>query len=221
MRFLLSMISGAIESIWRRWFGGWVEGTMKNKLPKWLYKILASRGTQTIFNLIVLFGIFMINAGWMVTPFSAWLIAHNISAWIIALIMTAIVQFEFWSRGHGPAFDVGRWNPQEYVERYQKVWWASIPNKIIPREHWYGFLYDFIWMLIRYTYGLIFLVPFLWSFKILWLGLVVTGLYAFCWTIYERDSWIIKYIPFQMVGGATQLAELLVGFAVGFALMWM
>lgn len=221
MQFLLSMISGTIESIWRRWFGGWVEGTMKDKLPKWLYKILASRGTQTIFNLIILFGIFMLNVGWMITPFSAWLIAHNISAWIIALIMAVIVQFEFWSRGHGPAFDIGRWNPQEYIERYQKVWWAFIPNKLIPREHWYGFLYDFIWMLVRYTYGLIFLVPFLWSFKILWLGLIVTSLYAFCWTIYERDNWIIKYIPLDMVSGATQLAELLVGFAVGFLLMWL
>ena len=46
MHFLFSTISGFIESIWRRWYGGWIEGTMEDKLPKWLYKFLSSRGTK-------------------------------------------------------------------------------------------------------------------------------------------------------------------------------
>ena len=36
-------------------------------------------------------------------------------------------------------------NERAAIERYQKVWWVFIPNKLIPEEHWYGFLYDFIW----------------------------------------------------------------------------
>ena len=77
MHFLFSTISGFIESIWRRWYGGWIEGTMEDKLPKWLYKFLSSRGTQTIFNLIFLFGIFMLNPIWTATPLCNWLITHD------------------------------------------------------------------------------------------------------------------------------------------------
>ena len=90
MHFLFSTISGFIESIWRRWYGGWIEGTMEDKLPKWLYRFLSSRGTQTIFNLIVLFGIFMLNPIWTTTPLSSWLISHGIYDWCIASIMSII-----------------------------------------------------------------------------------------------------------------------------------
>lgn len=221
MNFLFASIFGFIESIWRRWYGGWIEGTMEDKLPKWLYTFLSSRGTQTVFNLIVLFAIFMINSHFLLTPICQWLLGIGIKDWIIALIMSAIFQFEFWSRGHGPAFDEGRGEPtQETIDRYQKVWWVFIPNFLIPKQYWYGFLYDFIWMWVRYTIGLFLMIPFLWSFNILWLGLIATSIYALCWTLYERDSWILKYIPFNMASIPTQLAELLIGFITGFWLMW-
>lgn len=219
MKLLTSIISGIFESIWRRWYGGWIEHNPFE--PKWLYKLLSSRGTQTIVNFIILFTMFMINSAWMTTPLCSWLISHNVYGWILAIIMTAIFQFEFWSRGHGPAFDEGRGNTDEStINRYQKVWWAIIPNALIPQKHWYGFLYDYIWMTVRYTIGLFLMVPFLWSFNILWLGLIVSSAYALCWTISERDEWVFNYIPFNMAKSATQLAELLVGFITGFWLLW-
>ena len=221
MNFLFASIFGFIESIWRRWYGGWIEGTMEDKLPKWLYTFLSSRGTQTVFNLIVLFAIFMLNNGFLFTLFCQWLIGLGIKDWFIAAVLSIIIQFEFWSRGHGPAFDEGRGIPtQETIDRYQKVWWVFIPNFLIPKQYWYGFLYDFIWMWVRYTIGLFLMIPFLWSFNILWLGLIATSIYALCWTLYERDSWILKYIPFNMASIPTQLAELLIGFITGFWLMW-
>ena len=219
MQFILSTISGFIESIWRRWFGGWVEQAFEGKLPNWLYKILASRGTQTAFNLVFLFAVFMLNTSlWINTPLCSWLIAHGIKDWCIASIMSIIFQFQFWSRGHGPAFDIGRGTvvDEDTKRRYQKVWYAFIPNKLVPEEHWYGFLYDFIWMTARYTEGTLLMIPFLWSFEILWLGLITSGVYAFCHTLQERESWIIKYVPWGMVTVATQLAELVIGFLVGF-----
>lgn len=221
MQFILSSISGFIESLWRRWFGGWAEHYFENKLSKWLYKIISSRGTQTIFNLIFLSGVFLINSNWAGTPLSGWLISLGIPFWLLATIIAALFQFEFWSRGHGPAFDIGRGVPtQETIDRYQKVWWSIIPNKLIPEKHWYGFLYDFVWMLTRYTYGLFLIVPFLWSFNILWLGLITASVYALCWTLYEKEPWIFPLIPFNMTSNATQLAEIIVGFIVGFWLMW-
>lgn len=219
MQFILSTISGFIESIWRRWFGGWVEQSFENVLPKWAFKILASRGTQTAFNLIFLFAVFMLNTSlWINTPLCSWLMSFGVKDWCISAIMSIIFQFQFWSRGHGPAFDIGRGKTvdEDTVRRYQKVWYAFIPNKLIPEEHWYGFLYDLIWMTARYTEGTLLMIPFLWSFDILWLGLITSSVYALCWTIQERDSWVIKYIPWKMVTVATQLAELVIGFLVGF-----
>ena len=75
-------------------------------------------------------------------------------------------------------------------------------------------------MLTRYTYGLFLIVPFLWSFNILWLGLITASVYALCWTLYEKESWLFPLIPFNMTSNATQLAELIIGFIVGFWLMW-
>lgn len=220
MHLLFSTISGFIESIWRRWYGGWIEGTKKESLPKWIYNILSSRGTQTIFNLIFLFGVFLLNPVWATTPVSSWLISHGVYEWLIAIVLAVVFQLEFWSRGHGKAFDLGRGAPVNDDGRYQKFWWVVVPNKLIPEKYWYGFLYDFIWMACRYTVGLLWLVPFLWSFNILWLGLITASVYALCWTLQERDSWVFSLIPWQMAGGSTQLAELLIGFIVGFWLMW-
>ena len=161
----------------------------------------------------------MLNTSlWINTPFCAWLMSWGVKDWCIASIMSIIFQFQFWSRGHGPAFDIGRGETvdEDTKKRYQKVWYAFIPNKLIPEEHWYGFLYDLIWMTARYTEGTLLMIPFLWSFDILWLGLITSSVYALCWTIQERDSWVIKYIPWKMVTVATQLAELIIGFLVGF-----
>lgn len=221
MQLILATISGGLEALWRRWFGGWAGHYFEGKLPNWLYKIVESRGTQTVVNLIFLFGVFMINNYWMSTLFSSWLIGLGLPSWVLALVLSALFQFEFWSRGHGPILDEGRAEPtQETIDRYQKVWWAFVPNNIVPKAYWYGFWYDFMWTWTRYTYGLFLLVPFLWSFNILWLGLITAGIYSICWTLYERDNWIFKLFPFEMTSSPHQLAEIITGFVVGFWLMW-
>ena len=63
MQFLLSIIFGFFESIWRRWFGGFVQHEyFGKKIPDWFYKIIHSRGTQTIVNIIILTSIFLLNS---------------------------------------------------------------------------------------------------------------------------------------------------------------
>ena len=222
MQFLLSIIFGFFESIWRRWFGGFVKHEyFGKKIPDWFYKIIHSRGTQTIVNIIILTSIFLLNSYWVSTPLTNWFISLGLNKYILAIIMALIFQFMFWSKGHGPSFDIGRWDPEEYKERYKNVWFNKICEKIIPKKYWYGFLYDCIWMICRYAYGACFMIPFIWTFKILWLGLIAASVYAFCWTLYEKENWLFNKPIFKMASNPTQLAELINGFIVGFWLMWM
>lgn len=219
IKTLLTSLYGVAESFWRRWFGGYFEH--HQVFPKWLNKIFESRGTQTVVNIILLTTLFMINNAWMTTPLSAYLLGLGVNKWVLALAVASIFQFMFWSLGHGPAFDMSRGGEptESTIERYHREKWSFIPNKIIPEEHWYGFLYDFIWMFARYSYGAMFVIPFFWSFDVLWLGLIVAGIYAFSWTIYEKDSWVFKIYPYDFVNNGTNFAEVLSGFATGVFLM--
>lgn len=223
MKIFYSIISGIFGGLFRRWFGGWFEGEYyKEKLPSWLYNLLINRGTQTISLILLFFCCFMINNSWMLTPFSSLLIGLGIPAFVIALIMAIIFQIQYYSRGHGPGFDISRGGKPDAatIERYKKVWYNKICEWLIPEQYWYGFLYDYLWMTLRYVYGTIFLIPFLWSFEIMWLGLISSSIYALCWTIFEKDKWLIEKMPQQMVSNATQLAEVILGYVVGFWLMF-
>lgn len=214
-KILISPLCGVIESFWRRWFGGYFEH--HQVFPKWLNKLFESRGTQTIFNILFMFCVLLFNNGWMSSPISAFLIGCGLNKYILTIIVSSIFQFMFWSLGHGPAFDMNRGGEptESTIERYHREKWSFIPDKIVPKEHWYGFVYDFIWMTARYTYGALFVVPFLWSLQVLWLGLIIASIYALCWTIQERDSWIFKLYPYDFVNCATNFAEVLSGFIVG------
>jgi hypothetical protein len=215
-KFILTSLYGLFEGIWRRWFGGYFEH--HQVFPKWLNKIMESRGTQTVVNILFLTCLFMTNTFWLSTPISGFLIGLGLNKWVLSLIVASIFQFMFWSLGHGPAFDMARGSQtpdEKTIERYHREKWSFIPDKIFPQEHWYGFLYDFVWMLCRYTYGAMFIVPFMWSLNVLWLGLIITCIYSFCWTIQERDSWVFKLFPYDYVNCATNLAEVIGGFAVG------
>lgn len=223
MKIFYAIIFGIFGGLFRRWFGGWFEDTYyEEKLPSWLYKVLINRGVQTISLILLFFSGFMINSYWISTPLSSYIINLGIPSYVIALIMAILFQIQYYSRGHGPAFDEGRGNQitEETIERYKKVWYNKICEWIIPQQYWYGFVYDFLWMTLRYTYGTIFIVPFLWSFNIMWLGLIASSIYALCWTISERDNWIIQKLPQQMIDRPVQLAEIILGFIVGFWITW-
>lgn len=218
---ILSQVFGVVESFWRRWFGGYFEH--HQIFPKWLNKIFESRGVQTVFNIALLTLLFMSNQYWVATPICKFILGLGLNKWILALIMACLFQFMYWSLGHGPAFDMNRGGkPSEStISRYHREKWSFIPDKIVPEEHWYGFIYDFIWMTARYTYGVLFIIPFVWTFKILWLGLIIASIYALCWTIQERDSWIFKYFPKESVETATNLAEFIAGYITAVFLMFL
>ena len=92
-----------------------------------------------------------------------------------------------------------------FIKRVAK-WFTS--RCLIAEEHRYGFLYDSIWMFTRYTVPLI-PIAFIYSSKIMWLGLVVASIYALCWALYEREKYL--FTRYKSIASGTNLAEYLTG----------
>lgn len=180
-----------IGAFLRRWYGGALEG----------YKILRNRGVQTVVMIAVFMSIYLYD----LSIWQNWLGAALVSLWL---------QFQFWSRGHGACFDIGRGTPdEETIGRYNERWYHYPIDWFFDKlckepDKKYGFLYDFLYMGLRYTCPMILMAFIDWHYILI--GASISPIYAFCWTLYERDNWIYqKNIPF--VGGATNLSEEIVG----------
>ena len=201
----------------RRWFGG--------MFPDDEYKILGNRGLQTTFMCLLFLSIFVVD-------YTSWI------DWVIGIAITMWLQFQFWSRGHGACFDIGRgvFPPEEKViKRYNERWYHFpcdwIFDKLAKRsDRKYGFLYDFLYMGLRYTcpmlaLSLVFWVLSFWGltcsdFRYVWLGLSVAPIYAFNWTLYEREEWIRPCKTW--LNSPTKWSEIVVGGIVyaGCYLLW-
>lgn len=185
----------------RRWYGGCLEA----------YKILCNRGVQTICMLAVFMSIYLFDL-------SSW------QNWLGAAIVSCWLQFQFWSRGHGACFDIGRGTPsEETIRRYNERWY-HVPTDWLFDEVFkvpgnkYGFMYDFIYMSLRYTCPMVPMMLIDWRYILI--GMAVSPIYAICWTLYERDPWIFdNRIPF--VNGPTNLAEKIVGGLVFGGCFWL
>lgn len=166
--FIFYFIAGAFGRVW---FGSNLES-----------KVWSNRGLQTAFMLALLLSIFVCDY----TDWRAWLVGAIISAWL---------QFQFWSRGHGACVDIGRDTipSQDTIERYNERWY-HIPcdwlfDKIKP-EAKYGFLYDFIYTTLRYTCPMILMAFIDWRYLLI--GLSIAPVYAFCQTLQEREPWVFE-----------------------------
>lgn len=186
MDFLIACCGACLR---RLYGGGWNNSNL-----------LASRGFQTCLMIALMLMVF-----WPTTVKSA--------IWSFALVLW--LQFQFWSRGHGCCFDIGRdTEPSEStVERYYERWYAFpidwLYNKFQAPK--YDFLYDFLYMFLRYTGPVAVLSLVLWDWHWLWLGLPIAPFYAFCHTLFERSSWVKDRIP-EPFNYATGLAEGMSGF---------
>ena len=77
-------------------------------------------------------------------------------------------------------------------------------------EHKYGFLYDFLYMGMRYTFPMVALY-FLSPVFVL-IGALVSPVYAFNWTLFEKESWIFSYKIPKFCKAPTQISEVVVGY---------
>ena len=204
MKFLICVLMVLLNSWWRRWFGGGFKNT-------WLGN---KRGVQCIVYLL-----FTTAVAYLIGPLTIWW--HNL---IFALVFAGYSYVQFWSRFHGAFFDIGRdTNPN--IPRYNEHWQHYVCDWICG-DHKYGFLYDFIYMALRYTLPTVtlFVLGFapcwfgvgghLLSYHIIVIGALISPIYAFCWTLFEREHWLFE--KHWSVAGPTNLAEYLAGAVWGF-----
>jgi len=174
----------------RRWYGG--------MFPEEEYPILGNRALQTAVMMLVL-----ATCYWPL-PFEHW------SAWLAITLVVCWVQFQFWSRGHGACFDLGYgvYPPEpSTIVRYEERWYHKVCDKLLAK-HKYGFLYDFLYMSLRYTCPMLLLALLSWWLVLV--GFVVTWVYALCWQIKDREPWIFEGLP-KWISSPTKWAELAVG----------
>lgn len=160
-----------------------------------LPKLLQNRGLQTVYMMLLFVACFYDNYSWQ--------------GWCIVVAVVCWLQFQFWSRGHGCCFDLGRdVNPTaDTIDRYDDRWYHKVCDKLLP-NHKYGFLYDFFYLMLRYTCPMIPMMIFDWRYILV--GLSIAPIYAFSITLGERESWIFEKQKWYW-RRAWSLAEMLSG----------
>ena len=160
-----------------------------------LPKLLQSRGLQTVYMMLLFVACFYDNYSWQ--------------GWCVVVAVVCWLQFQFWSRGHGCCFDVGRdVNPTaDTIDRYDDRWYHKVCDWLLP-NHKYGFLYDFFYLMLRYTCPMLPMMIFDWRYILV--GLSISPIYAFSITLGERESWIFEKQKWYW-RRAWSLAEILSG----------
>ena len=184
LRIVIMCLYPLFLGIWRRCFGsnGW-------DLP-----IIKYRAVQHIIGGAVAFGV-CIGLGYI---------------WWQGVLFAGILQGLYWSIGHGPAYDMSRGgkDPDEKtLKRYKKAFWNKWCEFLVPQNSWYGFGYDFLWMMFRYGLPAILMAITIQRPWIALCGIATTLCYAICWSLYDKGK--LKHLY------STELAELMAGFCTG------
>ena len=175
----------------RLWFGSDLES-----------KIWGNRGLQTAFMLILFLSIY-------VTNFTSW------ENWLMGVLVTCWLQFQYFSRGHGCCFDLGRGGQPDAATliRYNERWYHYPCDWLFEEvfkcpANKYGFLYDFFYLTLRYTDPMLPMMIFDWRYILV--GLSVAPIYAFSITLQEREPWVFDENKWYWRRGWS-LAEILSG----------
>ena len=179
MRFFIKLLFASYLSFFRRWFGGGFD------------KLSDNRAFQNCLNVVITFG---------------YLFFCGVGIWR-SVIASLCLQFLYFCPAHGSAFDIGRDYPpsEETIKRYKKYFWNKLCEFLVPKKLWYGFGYDFLWMMFRYEIPSIFVAIILKNFWFSFCGIFVAFIYAFCWSLYDKGK----------IKSPTELAEYISGFVSG------
>ena len=174
----------------RRWYGGLFDDKQQ--------PILGNRGLQSVCMVLAFMNIYLTNP-------ESW------QNWINSLIISLWLQFQFWSRGHGCCFDIGRGTEPD-ISRYNERWYHYpidfLFDKILRQpQAKYGFLYDFLYMFMRYICPILVMIVF--DIRYIIIGLLVAPIYAFNWTLYERETWLRP--SKEWLNSPTKWSEIIVG----------
>lgn len=213
MLYLLTLTSVFFYMFWRRWYGGGYKNT-------WLGN---NRAIQCVTFILATIAFFFLEITIIDSELSD--LPKIILFLIVSLTSSLLFYCQFWARGLGACFDIGRGQPDEItIKRYNERWY-HVPCDKLLKDHKYGFLYDFLYMGLRYTMPMVLtyllgLIPLCFGFSkpifnihIITIGLLISPIYAFCWTLYENEPWLFK--RYWSVVGPTNLAEYLSGAIFG------
>lgn len=178
---MLSLLYACFMSAWRRCFGS----------DGWNIPILKIRAVQHAI-------------GFIITSLALWWCDYN---WVQIVACSSVLQFLYWAKGHGMCFDYGHGAVDK--DRYEKMLSWRLIRKYIPEKMWYGYQADFLLMTTRYTLPAILMSCILLKPHICLLGLIVGGVYAFFWALFDLG----------LTKRPTEWAEWVVGFLTGFLLV--
>lgn len=186
----MSILFGLLGAFGRLWFGSNLTS-----------KIWGNRGLQTAFMLLLFLIVF-------IKDFT------DAMSIIVGVIVACWMQFQEISRGHGIAIDTGNSSniTDEEIARYEDRWYDKVCSKLLP-NHKYGFLYDNLYLLLRYTCPLavpaiVFMTP-----EFLLLGVTIPFIYTFANELQEREAWLFDSSKWYW-RRAWCLAEMLTGFVL-------
>lgn len=189
MKILFDLLYVVFMGVWRDCFGkdGW-------DLP-----ILKHRVVQHIIGFLATFCLAFFN--------------HDVH-WFWSLYLAGIVQGCVWSAGHGGWFDIGTagYPDEKMLERYSDLWGFEICCKLFPPRMWFGMVFDFVGMSLRYSLPYILLLPVL-NWVCLGTGAFVSIAY-FIYRYSDNDSMFKtkRFLDPEIIAG------LIVGCSVAFLL---
>lgn len=163
MKYIISILFALWESFYRRW-----KGTASDKYwynAKWF---------KTICNLVL-------------TYTTLYLCGYN---WLQTLVATLVFQFLFWTQAIGGALDMGRDYPpsEETIKRYKSKFWNKWCEFLVPKQAWYGYFYDFLWMMFRYGLPACLVSAILLNPFFLLAGVTCALCYNLAWALYEHTG---------------------------------
>lgn len=184
------MMWSSLYFIWggflRRWFGGAFKSG-----------IMANRAFQWVFMIATFMTIYVTELSW--------------KSVLIGLVISVYLQIQYWSRGHGACFDIGRdKEPSEKtIKRYNERWYHYPCDWLVKKGFFpvYGVRYDFLYMGLRYTCPIFPMMYFDWKYILI--GLSVAPVYDACWLWYTSKVWLKN--PPEWLDAPTKVAEIIVG----------
>ena len=227
-KLLFLLFTVPFYGLWRRWFGGCDFGLKILKTHRWIQVLVYILITTSVAYFITNQYIETVLQGHSSGYSLGHCLGHslNIVSLLFSVVFSATTYIFFWSRGHGACYDEGRHNPPtpDIIKRYNERWYHYVCDWLIPKEHRYGFLYDFIYMGLRYTFPcieifILFYIPsffgydFHINYRFIIIGLLISPIYAFGWSLFELEPWIYNILKFISI--PTNFGELFAGFTFG------
>ena len=181
------IVYAALGALLRLWYG----------YDNFNNKILDNRAVQTIPMILLFFTIFCRDY----TSILSILYGLGISCWL---------QFQYWSRGHGAAIDTGDVEANEKdIRRYTDRWYHKVCDYLLPNAK-YGYLYDCLWLGLRYGCPMLLVSLLEWNIGFFFIGLLVPLIYVFSNKLQDEMPYIFNEPTWYWRRGWC-LAEILVG----------